>query len=312
MKSEKGTLLKITPYYVMTVALKSISQVILLENSITGLIILIAITIANYKLGIITLLSAIIGVLVAHATGGDKNIIAQGLFGYNSVLTGLALFLYLTGNMRWIVALVGAAFATIFTAAMMNFFKNQDIPVLTFPYIVLTWFVILASYHLEVFTITSSLVPQDLSHWQLEIKGPVYVTGGLIAGIGEIYFQDKLLPSILITLAIFWANKKIGIYAVIGATVSWITAYALGGAHNVINLGLYGYNGVLTIIAVSSVFDADRPFALIWGIASAIITVPITAAVSTWLLPYGLPALTMPFVLVTWIFVGARRILTKL
>jgi len=312
VKGGKDTSLKITPYYLMSVALKSISQVVLLENPISGLIILIAITIANYKLGIITLLSAIISVLVAHAAGGDKNIIEQGLFGYNSVLTGLALLLLLDGNMRWIVALVGAAFATIFTAAMMNFFKDLDTPVLTFPYIVLTWFVILASYHLEVLTITSSLVPQDLSHWQLKIEGPVNLIGGLIAGIGQMYFQDKLLSGVLIILAVFWANRKMGIYAVIGTAVSWIAAYALGGAHNVINMGLYGYNGVLTILAVSSVFDADKPFALISGVAATIITVPITAGISTWLLPYGLPALTMPFVVVTWIFVGARKILTKL
>ena len=76
-------------------SLKGISQVILIENAITGLLILIAITIESYYLGIIALLSAIIGTLVAKFGGADENTINQGLFGYNSVLTGMALVIIL-------------------------------------------------------------------------------------------------------------------------------------------------------------------------------------------------------------------------
>ena len=55
----------------------------------------------------------------------------------------------------------------------------------------LTWFVTCilpfrGSY------ITSSLVPQDLSHWQLKIEGPVNLIGGLIVDWANV-FQDKLL-----------------------------------------------------------------------------------------------------------------------
>ena len=51
-------------------------------------------------------------------------------------------------------------------------------------------------------------------------------------------------------------------------------------------------------------------FALISGVAATIITVPITAGISPGF-SRGSSA-TMPFVVVTWIFVGARKILTKL
>ncbi|MCY8353618.1 urea transporter [Bacillus haynesii] len=37
---------------------------------------------------------------------------------------------------------------------------------------------------------------------------------------------------------------------------------------------------------------------------------PITAGLSTYLLPYGLPVLTMPFVLCSWLFLGARKVLS--
>ena len=54
--------------------------------------------------------------------------INQGLLGYNSVLTGLALALFLSGPYMWIVALVGAAIAAIFTASMMHFMQKTEIP----------------------------------------------------------------------------------------------------------------------------------------------------------------------------------------
>ena len=134
----------------ITTSLKGISQVILIENAITGLLILIAITIESYYLGIIALLSAIIGTLVGKFGGVAEQTINQGLLGYNSVLTGMALASFLSGPYMWIIALVGSAIAAIFTATMLHFMKKTEIPILTFPFIILTWFILLASYKLKV------------------------------------------------------------------------------------------------------------------------------------------------------------------
>src|SRR6478672_6777569 len=79
-------------------SLKGISQVILIENVVTGLIILVAIMISSTYLGIITLLSAIIGTLIGKIGGADIDSVNQGLYGYNSVLTGMALSLFLSGG----------------------------------------------------------------------------------------------------------------------------------------------------------------------------------------------------------------------
>ena len=105
----------------------------MIENAITGLVILIAITISSYYLGVIALLSAILGILVGKLGGADENSINQGLLGYNSVLTGMALALFLSGPYMWIVALVGAVIAAIFTATMMHLCRKQKFQFLPFP-----------------------------------------------------------------------------------------------------------------------------------------------------------------------------------
>ncbi|MCY9276835.1 urea transporter [Bacillus haynesii] len=297
----------------ITASLKGISQVILIENVMTGFLILIAITVSSYYLGIIALLSAIIGTLVGKFGAGDEKIINQGLLGYNSVLTGMALALFLTGPYMWLVALIGSAVAAIFTAALMHFTKRTEVPILTFPFIILTWFILLASYKLKGIRLSSALIPQDLTHWKLKIAGEVNLMDRIFHGIGQVFFLNNTVSGILIFLAVFWAGRKLGLYAVIGNAVAIIIAFLLGGERSLITSGLYGYNAILTILAVSAVFNREHNrFAFLSGIISACLTVPITAGLSTYLLPYGLPALTMPFVLCSWLFLGARKVLPNL
>ena len=298
--------------FIMT-SLKGISQVILIDNAITGLLILLAITFSSYYLGIIALLSAMIGTFVGKIGGADEERINQGLLGYNSVLTGVALALFLTGPYMWIVALVGAAIAAIVTAAIMQLLKETDIPVLTFPFIILTWFVLLASYKLKGIKLSSGLVPQSLMNWELNIAGELDLFHGIFSGMGQIFFISNAISGILIFIAVFWAGKKLGLYAVIGNIVALLISFVLGGERTLIMSGLYGYNAILTIITVSAVYKGKYSrFTLLSGIIAACLTVPIAAAVSTWLLPYGLPVLTMPFVLCSWLFIAARKVLPNL
>lgn len=294
-------------------SLKGISQVVLIENTITGLIFLIAITISSYSLGIIAFLSAIIGTLIAKLGGGDEVAINQGLFGFNSVLTGMALTLFLSGPYQWIIALIGAAIAGIFTAAMTHFMKNTSIPVLTFPYIILTWFFLLTSYRLKAFKLSSDLIPQSLAHWELTIAGDINWTHGIFNGMGQVFFLDNPVSGFILFVGVFWAGWKLGLYAIIGNVVALGIAFVLGGEHTLIFSGLYGYNAILTIIAVCKIFNTDdHPLAFLSGIIAAGLTVPIAASIVTWLLPFGLPGLTMPFVLCTWLFLAARKVLPRL
>lgn len=303
----KGTLSPI-----ISTTLKGISQVILIDNAITGLFIVIAMMISSVSIGIIALLSSLIAALIGILGGTAKNTVHQGLLGYNSVLAGIALSLNLEGGSRWFIALAGAAVAAIFTTAMMHLMENLKIPVLTFPYIVMTWFLLLASYRLGIFRLNPDLVPQDLSHLDVHFDGAINWFQGLISGVGQVYFQDQLWSGLLITIGVFWAGWRLGLYAVIGSAVALLTAYGLGAEVSMLNLGLYGFNAVLTILAVGVIFDAKSRFAPVTGLIAAIVSVPVTASVTVWLMPYGLPTLTMPFVLSTWLFLAARKALPKI
>ena len=191
--------------------------------------------------------------------------------------------------------------------------KRTEIPILTFPFIILTWFILLSTYKLKNIKLSTELEPQNLTHYELNIAGEINLLRGIFDGIGQVFFLDEAISGIIIFIAVFFAGIKLGLYAAIGNLVAIIIAYFLGGEHTLIALGLYGYNAILTIIAVSAVFNSEHNrYALLSGIIAACLTVPIAAGLSTLLLPYGIPVLTMPFVLCTWLFLSARKIMPNL
>lgn len=291
-------------------SLRGISQVVLIENAISGLIILLAISIASVKLGIIAFASSLLGTLVAKAGKANKTDIKKGLFGYNSVLTGMGLSLFLGGSHDWVISLFGAAAAAFVTAVMMYWMKNLRIPILTAPFILLTWFTLLVSYRLKAFQLSPDLVPQSLSHWELNIEGEVNWVEGAVSGIGQIFFLNHTVAGILLFAGILAAGWRYAFFAVLGNIIALLSAYWLGGEHSLIFKGLYGYNAILASIAAAYVFNDKKEGVphLLSCIIAAFITVPVTASLDTWLLPYGLPALTMPFVLTTWMILGARKV----
>lgn len=303
-------------FNLINAALKSISQVILIENTVTGAIILLAIAVSSVPLAIIAITSAALGTLVGKFGGVDITSLNKGLLGYNSVLTGIALSLFLTGKYYWLIALAGACLAAIITATFMGMMKRTELPVLTFPFIILTWFMLIAAYRFSAFQLSSELVPQFLSHWKLQELGEPLLAEGIIDGVGQIFFLDYNLSGILVLFAVFWASWKFGVYALLGNITGLFTADLLGADHILISSGLYGYNAILTIISISLVFQSNGTRKIIpqivIGVFASMLAVLMTASVSTFLLPYGLPSLTMPFVLSTWIIIAARKIMPNL
>ena len=294
-------------------SLKGFSQIVFIENALTGFIILVAVTSTSLLLGTIALLSAFIGTAIGKIGGADEKSVNQGLHGFNPVLTGIALTLWLDGPHGWIIALIAAALTAILAAALMHLMKNTEMPILTFPFIIMTWFLLLASHKLNFFHLSPSLVPINLIDWHLDISGETDWVSGIFNGISQIFFLPTILAGVLLFVAVFLGGWKYGVFAIIGNLAGLLTAYALGAEHSLIFAGLYGYNAILTIIAVSVVFNtpANR-FSILSGIIGACISVPVTAGLATYLLPLGLPALTMPFVLSTWLFLFARKVLPRL
>src|SRR3954469_4350947 len=105
--------------------LRGVGQVCFMNNPVTGLAILVAMFVAQGWLGFAGVLGVVASTAAAAAIGMDRGAIRAGLFGFNGVLVGAGLSLFLQPDwdilvMVWIV--VGAFFSTVLHAALANVF----------------------------------------------------------------------------------------------------------------------------------------------------------------------------------------------
>lgn len=74
-----------------------------------------------------------------------------------------------------------------------------------------------------------------------------------------------------------------------------------------IHLGLYSFSAVLTAIALGSTFNNPSWRVLAYTLIGVIFTVIVQGALDTLLSPLGIPTLTMPFVLASWLFLVPNK-----
>jgi urea transporter len=98
-----------------------------------------------------------------------------------------------------------------------------------------------------------------------------------LRGAGQVMFQNNPLTGLLFIVGIFWGavaagRIAVGIGALIALLISTLTAMALNVEHESLHQGLYGFNGILVGIGVTT-FIQNTP--LMW------VYLVIGAAVST-------------------------------
>lgn len=123
-----------------------------------------------------------------------------------------------------------------------------------------------------------------------------------LRGVGQVDLQPLIWTGLLILAALWSAGWEIGLFATLGTLVSTATAYALGVDRSSIAVGLQGYSGCLTGIALV-ISLGHHPATYVLAVVGAIMCTLLTATLTTLLGPYGLTALTAPFCLVSGVMV---------
>jgi urea transporter len=297
--------------------LRGASQVFLQNNPITGLIILAAVCWGAVDAGIPqAAIGAVLGLVVGTATATLLRVphaaIREGLFGFNPLLTGLALPIFLRPNLQlWVYVVIGAVVTTVVTLALSTVLQTWDVPPLTFPFVLTTWFLLLSAYQFAKIR-EGPLGRPALPHGVDPRSVPVHVTGGfltpsMLKDVSEVFLLANTVTGLLILVALAVNSLWAAGFAIGGAVVSTLVAVWLGTSGTAVAAGLYGFSAVLTAVALGSVFYRPSWRVAVYALLGVVFTVFIHAALTTALLPVGVPPLTAPFVLATWLFLLPKR-----
>lgn len=281
-----------TIFQEIKVLLLGFSQVFLLQSALSGTLILVGLFCNSWQLALLALLGCLVSRAVASLWRDTKSEIADGLYGFNGTLVGIAIGVY--WEISWLSILllvVGAALSTWLARA---FRRHAQLPGLTAPFIIAVW----------VLLLLSMLAPQGVglldSVAQLEEGLSQWRMLGVALGdsLGQVMFQANVLTGVLFFLAIAWESRRKALYTLLGVLIPMLAIPFV--PETVWREGLLGYNAVLCAIYWASTSERRLLYAVVSVVLSVLIELLALYA--------GLIPLTAPFVLSVWIvWLWSRR-----
>ncbi|MBB5628983.1 urea transporter [Sphaerisporangium krabiense] len=252
------------------------------------------------------MLGTAVATVTAWFFGAPRERVTLGLEGFNGTLIGVALVLYF--DVRWVTVLLvilGAIMGSVLTAALNALLTPHDLSTLTAPFCVITTVMVVgAPTFARVWGGRGLASPPSAGHPGATVTF-TDLWQGLFNGIGQVFFQDRFYVGMIFLLGLLFAGPLVALAALVSSAVGIVVALLLGAAAADIGAGLYGYNAVLTGIALCGTFVAPTPLGVLYALVGVVSATVLTAFVTDLFRPVGGHTLTWPFVLVTWTFLAA-------
>jgi urea transporter len=284
---EKSTVKFYDPY------LKGIGQIMLQENSITGIIFLIGILLNSPLLALGLLVGTIVGTLTAQLFKYDQGNINSGLYGFNAALVGIAMLVFFHSTvMVWIGIILLSALSTV----LMNFCLQKKIPIFTFPFILLVWIALYFFHNVSPVEPPTAEELAGLIPESFDLKNFGF-------GYGEVIFQGSFISGVLFMIAVYISNPNASLYGMAGSFVATVFAFLIIDKFDAVQQGWFTFNAVLCAITFSGLERKNGVYVLI--------AVFLSVVIENVMMDKGLIFLTFPFVLATWITLLIRDVLVK-
>jgi urea transporter len=298
--------------------LRGIAQVMFQNNPLSGALFLAAIGWGSYaadvpQVAIAGLLAVVVATLTAQWLRADEVSLNSGLYGYNAFLVGLALATFLApGVLLWGYVMVGAAASVVLQHEIINAIKPWGVSALTFPFVLITWFLLLATYGFSGLVGTALPAANVVTPFQPYETSPLNIIDfvqGVLQSISQVFLKGSGVVALLLLAGLAVSSLPAATFALAGAILAVATAHLLGAESELITGGLLGFSPVLTAIALGTVFYQPSLRVAAYAALGTVFTVIAQSALNVALTPLAIPALTAPFVFVSWIFALPREYL---
>lgn len=300
---------------IVPAAFNSYSVVFFNNNRLLAIVLLI-VTFLNFFAGLSGLIAVLTAVLIAYTMGFDKTILKQGIYSFNALLTGIGLGTFFEpGWVFYVLLLLAALFSLILSVVLGGWLGKYGLPFLSLPFIISFWLILLPSGQFANLGLTQRNV-----FWINEM----YAIGGkpllnffqtidnlplskmvivYLRSISSIFFQDNLVAGILIAITLLVSSRITFLLSVTGFISAYLFAHFIGSDMASFSFYNIGANYILVAIAIGGFFTIPSRFSFLW----AMLLVPLSSLVILFmrkLLGYfELPLFSLPFSVVTIMFV---------
>lgn len=269
--------------------LRGAGQVMFQDNAAAGALFLGGVAAGAFIMGIPEIAAgAVIGLVVSTlagmAVGGCDEDARSGVYGFNGILVGCALPLLLGPSAAMWGLLVAGAVATPWVRRVLNRLMERRFASgsLTLPFVLTTW-VAVAAARLAGRTAPSAAGDSMPDFMLLE---------GVLKGVSQVFLIDSWLAGLLFIAGLAAGSWRAALWAVVGSVAGLCAGLIAGAGAEGVASGLWGYNPVLTAIALFTVFPSAGVLRGCIGILLSIALVPVVSAVVA---PLSVVPLTAPF-----------------
>ncbi len=275
------------PY--LRLVLRGVSQLSFQANELTGLFFLAAVLIASPISCAYLVVAAFMAPAGRMLLGERGPILTTGLPGLNPCLIALSIpaFFHTSWSSvsMWIVLVICIASAVILVrlcVAILPF------PTLALPFLLIFWVLYALASKLDF------LQPITFSTNVNTIFHPVTA---VLFSLGQAIFSPNIWSGLLFLIGLLLSNWRHGLISFFGAIIGTLVAYYYRNVDSMsADLGLYGFNGVLTAVSVF-VFCGGKLRLSLFGAIIATMLMPAIAH-------FGIQTLSSPFVFTTWLMLG--------
>jgi len=318
--------------------LRAVGQPAFVDNPLLGLLILIAIFLPHPHVGAGCILGGGLATATELLVGLHPwGLVTNGVCAFNGVLTGTVipiLFPLFYGENHnvahmWVAIAFGAIASVFVASAFNNFLSKFNVPYMALPFNVIITIIFLTLQPVSMDhlvkrdtsdfedgneTISGNSTLMDHSHHEeadlLEADLQISWLGvgrGIVVSMGQVYAVNDVPASLVMQLAVLLSSPLLFVLSNTGAVIGSLLSLTFLPASDFQQVydGIWGYNGLLSMAAVSCVFFPFSPTSLLAGALNAVATVGVQAALRRNMDTNHLPVFTLPMTLCTLVLLMA-------
>ena len=245
------------------VCLRGAGQVMFQNNPLTGLFFLVGIFWGAYSahmisVGIGAVLGTIMGTLTAYALRAPRENINMGLHGYNGILVGCALPTFFAATpLLWGYIVAGSIFSTVLMMAVSRMLRTWKVSAMTGPFVITTWFLMLAAYNfgnIQIISLPHPAISVQPAASDLFALNMEQFWRAAFAGVSQVFLINNVITGILFLIGLAVSSIWAAVFAFVGSIIAICTALILGGGSTAIIAGLFQFSAVLTAIGLGTTF----------------------------------------------------------
>lgn len=298
----------------------SYAQLFFSNNPIFAILLLFASFINPFS-GFSGFVALCIAVITAKWLQLPEGPIRNGIYSFNSLLTGLVLGMYFEYTISfWILLTLGAVFTLLISVWLARIFYSAQLPILALPFISGIWILLLSIRRFDT---------PELTERGIYAFNELYAIGGMpfvriyewmqskplpvfwdmyLKSLGAIFFQYNILSGIFISIGLLIYSRIAFTLSLLGFATGYFFYTGIGSGVSELQYSYIGFNFILSAISLGGFFTIPsfRSYGLVILITPVMALVVSAFTAITFTLQ--LPLYALPFNLILLIMIQVLRL----